>query len=108
MNKLDMINAEEFKINNGKVLRTINILRHTYNKLKTIYPLLKNDDVSENEFMDAVNFLHLEGYIEIRIIETKTKVDLADHDDYKDLEARLTGKGIRLLAGGIIDNMIEV
>lgn len=108
MNALDQINAEEFKVNNGKVLRMINILRHNYNKLKSIKQVIENDDVNEKEFLDSINFLSLEGYIDLRLIDTKKNINFADCDDYKKLEAKLTGKGIRLLAGGINDNMIEV
>lgn len=108
MNKIDQINAEQFKIDNGKVLRTINILRHTYNKLKTIQQVLASDDVSEKSFMDAINFLSLENYIDLRYIISKDNIAFADCKDYTELEAKLTGKGIRLLAGGIDDNMVEV
>ena len=48
-----------------------------------------------------------EGYIHLRRISTKESAALAD-TDYTALEAKLTGRGIRLLAGGIEDDMIEV
>jgi len=56
------LRAGNFVSNNGKVLRTINILRHQYNKLSGIQNVLEEDGVSEDEFLDAVNFLALEGY----------------------------------------------
>ena len=92
-NEKQRLKAGNFVRNNGRVLRTINILRHKYNKLSGIQNVLEDDGISQDEFLDAVNFLALEGYID---------------NHFETLEARLTGKGIRLLAGGIDDKMIEV
>ena len=69
-----------------------------------IHPFL---GIAEDEFLDSVNFLAEEGYIHLRRISTKESAALAD-TDYTALEAKLTGRGIRLLAGGIEDDMIEV
>ena len=63
--------------------------------------------VDEDEFLDSVNFLAEEGYLHLRLVADKTPASLADND-YRDMEAKLTGKGIRLLSGGIRDNQIEV
>lgn len=102
------LRAGNFVHNNGRVLRTINILRTKFNKLTGVERVLQEDGISEDEFMDAVNFLTDEGYIKLRLVSTKEEVqDIADND-YRSLEAKLTAKGIRLLAGGIEDNMIEV
>ena len=101
------LRAGNFVSNNGRVLRTINILRHQYNKLSGIQNVLEENGVTEDEFLDAVNFLALEGYIHLRGVSSKHEASLADKK-YQVLEAKLTGKGIRLLAGGIEDNMIEV
>lgn len=101
------LNAGNFIANNGKVLRVINILRIKYNKLDGVQRVLKDNGVSEDEFLDSVNFLSEEGYIDLREISSKEPASIAD-TDYELIEAKLTGKGIRLLAGGISDNMIEV
>lgn len=69
--------------------------------------VLEDDGIAEDEFLDSVNFLAEEGYIHLRRISNKEPAALAD-TDYTALEAKLTGKGIRLLAGGIEDDMIEV
>lgn len=106
-NDKQRLKAGNFVRNNGRVLRTINILRHKYNKLSGIQSVLEEDGISEDEFLDAVNFLALEDYIHLRDVATKNDASLADCQ-YENLEARLTGKGIRLLAGGIEDTMIEV
>jgi hypothetical protein len=104
---LKKIRAGKAKENNGRVLRTINILRYKYNKLSAIHYAL--DDLSEGEFLDSVNYLASAEYIELRHVETKTPVvtELADHD-YRELEAKLTAKGIQLLGLGIKDDLVEV
>ena len=109
MSKLEKraLRAGSFVHNNGKVLRTVNILRLKYNKLTGVQSVLEDDGIAEDEFLDSVNFLAEEGYIHLRRISNKEPAALAD-TDYTALEAKLTGKGIRLLAGGIEDDMIEV
>lgn len=101
------IRAGNFVVNTGRVLRTINILRTKYNKLSGIKYALT--DIEEDEFLDAVNFLHEAGYIHLRDVETKVPAitGLADMD-YSELEAKLTDKGIRLLAGGINDPAVRI
>ncbi len=101
------INASNFVKNNGIVLTTINILRYKYSKLSAIESVFKTRGIGKSEFLDSVNFLSEEGYIHLREIVSKEEVNLADIE-YDLLEAKLTGKGIRLLGGGITDNMIEV
>lgn len=101
------IRAGNFIGNNGRVLRTINILRHEYNKLKSIVYALP--DLELDEILDSVNYLHEEGYIHLRDYATKaiTETGLADAD-YRLLEAKLTAKGIKLLAAGINDPCVRV
>lgn len=101
------LRAGNFVRNNGMVLRTVNILRFKYNKLTGVQSVLEDGGITEDEFLDSINFLAEEGYIHLRHISTKENASLAD-DEYTALEAKLTGKGIRLLAGGCSDDMIEV
>lgn len=101
------LRAGNFVANNGQVLRTINILRYKYNKLGGVQRAMHDAGLSEDEFLDSVNFLSQEGYIHLRRIADHTDGNLADHD-YLELEGKVTSKGIRLLAGGIDDNMVEV
>ncbi len=109
MSNLDKhaLRAGNFAHNNGAVLRTVNILRFKYNKLRGVQSVLEDDGIDKDEFLDSINFLAEEGYIHLRQIATKDDASLAD-SDYSVLEAKLTGKGIRLLAGGCSDDMIEV
>lgn len=101
------LSAGNFIKNNGAVLRTINILRYKYNKLTGVQNVLEGNGIQEDEFLDSVNFLTEEGYVHLREISSKDIATLAD-SDYRTLEAKVTAKGIRLLAGGIDDTMIEV
>ncbi len=103
--QLKKIAAGNFVENNGRVLRTINILRHSYNKLSGIRYAL--EDIAEDEILDSINFLFEEGYIHLRNISSKQDCGITEID-YKELEAKLTGKGIRLLAGRLNDDCIKV
>lgn len=62
--------------------------------------------ISEQEYLDAVNYLSGSGYIHVRTIVDHETADIADVD-YQALEARLTPKGIQLLGGAITDPMID-
>ena len=99
--------AGAFMVNNGRVLLTINLLREKYNALRSVEKGLRNEGIERQEFIDSVNFLAEEGYIGLRSIENREAASLAD-SDYLTLEARVTGKGIRLLGGGISDNMVDL
>ena len=100
------VRAGNFVANNGRVLRTINLLRYQYNKLQGIAYALT--DLQEDEFLDCINYLTEAGYIELRHVETDQAVmDLADCD-YRLLKAKLTAKGIQLLAYATKDPLIKV
>jgi len=102
---LRKMRASEFAANNGRVLRTINILRHRYERLSGVGAAL--DEISETDYLDCINFLSDEGYIVLRNVYSHQTVELADAEDYRDLEAKVTAKGIRLLGGEIIDKMVQ-
>ncbi|WP_243113144.1 type VI secretion protein [Ruminococcus sp. Marseille-P6503] len=101
--QMQLIKAGNFRENNGSVMRTVNMLRHKYHKLKSVKYALP--DVSEGEVLDSINYLYEAGYIHLRSILTKEPATLADCD-FEELEAKLTAKGISLLAGGITDPCI--
>ena len=46
-NEKQRLKAGNFVRNNGRVLRTINILRHKYNKLSGIQNVLEDDGISQ-------------------------------------------------------------
>ena len=104
---LKAASAAAAKKANGQVLRTINILRDKFNSLDVVQNILENSGVRIDEFRDALNYLMLAEYIQIRRIDIHADADLADVS-YKECEARLSAKGIQLLGGVIKDDMIEV
>lgn len=101
------LRAGAFMVNNGRVLMTINLLREKYNALRSVEKGLKAEGIERQEFIDSVNFLHEEGYIYLRDMESRGPANLADVE-YQTLEAKVTGKGIRLLGGGITDEMVDL
>ena len=51
------LRAGNFIHNNGLVLRIINILRYKYNRLTGVKDVVASHGVSEDEYLDSVNFL---------------------------------------------------
>ena len=66
------LRAGAFMVNNGRVLMTINLLREKYNALRSVEKGLKAEGIERQEFIDSVNFLHEEGYIYLRDMESKS------------------------------------
>ena len=104
-NAIAKMRAGRFIKNNGRVLRTINLLRYKYEKLDEVKYAL--EDIPDNEYLDSLNYLSEAEYIQMRHITSKQVAEIADVD-YIHLEAKLTEKGIRLLAGKLEDDLIEV
>ncbi len=102
---LEKIKTGRFIKNNGRVLRTINILRYKFEKLEEVKYAL--DDIPDNEYLDSLNYLYESEYIQLRHIKSKKSAELSDMD-ISELEAKLTDKGIKLLAGKIFDELVEV
>ena len=67
------LEAANFISNNGRVLRTINVLRYKYNELKSVETVLEMDGVEKWEFLDCINYLTEEKYIRLRDIATRMK-----------------------------------
>lgn len=101
---LKRMRAAQFVKNNGRVLRIINILRDKYVALADACCALES--MEETRFLDSVNFLSEAGYIRLRHAGSKALAELADAD-YHELEAKVTEKGIRLLGGGLRDEMVD-
>ena len=51
--QMQLIRAGNFKENNGSVMRTINMLRYQYHKLKSVEYALP--DITKGEITDSVN-----------------------------------------------------
>lgn len=99
------IEAGHFVENNGYVLRAINMLKTKFNKLRSICYAVPDADKSDIE--KSVNYLYEAGYLHLRHIHNKRPTSLAD-TDFDMIEAKLTAKGIQLLAGVIQDECVEV
>ena len=99
------ISAGNIVENNGSQLRTVNLLKTKYNKLKSIQYALNNID--RNEISNSINYLYEAGYLHLRHTESKQPSSLAD-DDFDVLEGKLTAKGIQLLAGVIQEECVEI
>ena len=104
---IDRYKQARFIEANGRILRRINILRYEYIALPSVERIVAQEGVKSHEFMDAVNYLQEAGYIKLRHITSHEGATLAD-GSYHDLEAKLTALGIRLLAGGVTDSLVEV
>lgn len=98
------ISAGNFVENNGSVLRTVNILKTKFNRLKDIKYAL---NIEKNDIENSINYLYEAGYLHLRNIDSKQPSGLAD-DDFDELEGKLTAKGIQLLAGVIQDECVEI
>ena len=103
---LQRIRAGQFRENNGRVLKTINLLRTQFVRLKDVHTALQ--PIEAGAMLDSVNYLQESGYIHLRSTETREMILLADARDYQMLEAKLTGKGIRLLEGSEKDAVVVV
>ena len=79
------LRAGAFMVNNGRVLMTINLLREKYNALRSVEKGLKAEGIERQEFIDSVNFLHEEGYIYLRDMESREPANLADVE-YQDVQ----------------------
>lgn len=103
---LRKMKAGKFIENNGKVIRAINLLRHKYINLSEVFYALEQE-MSEGEYLDCINFLTEAGYINLRDVRTDEPADL-DKYEYTSLKAKLSHNGIRLLEGEIIDKSVRV
>jgi hypothetical protein len=90
------IDAGNFAENNGKVLRTINILFGKNVKIKSLPYALP--DINTGDLAESLFYLQDAGYIKARNIYSKIDVNLTDSDE-KDTEVQLTAKGMQLLKG---------
>lgn len=112
MNEKEMLmkqlRANAFPHNNGKVMQAINIIRHSYNRLTDVQQAAQIWGVSQDDFLDCINYLAMAKYIQLRTMADKILVpDFADIG-WDLLEAKLTAEGISVLCHKTKDEMIEV
>jgi hypothetical protein len=90
------IDAGNFSENNGKILRTVNILVGKDIKLHSLQYALP--DIKSNELAESLFYLQEAEYIKARNIYSKADADVAE-SEYEDTEIRITAKGMQLLKG---------
>lgn len=78
MNEKEMLmkqlRANAFPHNNGKVMQAINIIRHSYNRLTDVQQAAQIWGVSQDDFLDCINYLAMAKYIQLRTIADKILV----------------------------------
>ena len=97
--------AGEFGQNNGRLIRTINVLKGKWINLETVQIAL--EEMDETEFEQSLIYLHRSDYIKIRNESTK-KCTEAEKAVYRDCEVTLTKKGIDLAMYYISDPAVKV
>lgn len=101
------IEQSDFAKNNGRVLRTINILSGKFINVDSVSDALA-DNMSIGEFDECLLYLHKGVYVEVRDTYTHRIIDDFAKHSYKDMEAALTQKGIKLARGFITDEAVDI
>lgn len=74
MNEKEMLmkqlRANAFPHNNGKVMQAINIIRHSYNRLTDVQQAAQIWGVSQDDFLDCINYLAMAKYIQLLFADT--------------------------------------
>lgn len=99
------IEAGEFADNNGRIIRTMNILEGDYVDLCVIKNVLTA--VKASDFYKSIVYLSKAKYIELRSKESKAHLT-AEEAKTVDAEASLTAKGIRVAMGFEVDEAVEI
>ncbi|MDL2294914.1 hypothetical protein LJC60_09890 [Ruminococcaceae bacterium OttesenSCG-928-D13] len=102
--------AQEFRKNNGIVMRRVNILRTDYAPVHDVILSIqeKSPTITEGQLRDSFNFLLRAEYLEMQYIRTKEPIARIAGVNLHELEATLTLKGIRLMSGSITDADVTV
>lgn len=90
---------------NGKVLRTLNVLKGDRQRLKSLEYAF--NDIDHYQLLDSVSYLHKSGYIQLTDTITKNETTL-DDSNFNNIQVSLTSTGIKLLCGVIQDDCVEV
>lgn len=99
------IEAGEFADNNGRIIRTINVLKGKWIKLSVAQSALS--EIDEGDFEQSLIYLERAEYIKVRNIATKRCVEV-DSADYDACEVTLTKRGIDLALYYINDPAVKV
>ncbi|MFT9078592.1 hypothetical protein [Ethanoligenens sp.] len=98
------IEAGTFAVDNGRVLRTINILQGHDIKLHSLQYALP--DIPSGTLSESLFYLQDAGYIRARDTVNHTHADVTGMKETT--AVRLTAKGIQLLKGYVSDPAVKV
>lgn len=99
------IEAGEFADNNGRLIRTINVLKGKWIKLSVVQSALT--EIEEGDLEQSLIYLERAEYIKVRDDVTKKSLEV-DSADYNNSEVTLTKKGIDLALYYISDPAVRV
>lgn len=97
----------DFAVNNGRIIRTINVMQGEFVSLKSVEEVI-------SEYMDAGNFKKCLTYLyKACFVEIRTKIGKKILKDinklfYDEMEIALTQKGIKLAMGYIDDEAVDM
>lgn len=101
------IEQSDFAKNNGRILRTINILSGKFVNVSSVCDALY-EYMNIGEFDESLIYLYKSCYIELRTEYTHKIIDDFEKYSYKEMEVSLTQKGIKLARGFITDEAVEI
>lgn len=99
------IQTVEFAENNGRIIRTVNVLRGKWIRLSSVRDVL--DEINPADLEQSLIYLERSDYIAVRNIETKTTVEV-EQANYFESEVSLTKKGIDVALYFIKDAAVKV
>lgn len=103
---MSKIVANDFAELNGAIMRTIStVFKFRWFKISDLQ--LAFNDRHDDEMLESLNYLEKAGYLEVRDIGSKSKVEM-QYAELEETEAVLTAKGIRLVKYFFTDSAINI
>lgn len=97
----------DFAANNGRILRTINVMQGEFISLKSVEEVTR-EYMNGGEFKECLTYLYKSCFVEIRTKIGKKILKDINEVFYPDMEIALTQKGIKLAKGFIEDEAVEI
>lgn len=106
--ELKAVEATEFKRTNGIVMRTAsNVFANRFFKVYELEAALKTRNIEQEDIADSLDYLEGQGYVEVRHVETKTRVRFCDME-LEEVEVKLTSEGKLVLLSIRLDDGIDM
>lgn len=99
------IESGSFAANNGRIVRTVNVLKGKWVSLHVVKEALT--EISGSDFDESLIYLDRADYIEIRSIHTR-RITRAEDAVLEESEITLSHKGIKLANYYIQDEAVRV